>query len=714
MPERQETGTRDFPRSARSTGRAFRRSSPGNIQNGLQRLGSCDPSAPLPQDRCDPGLGPLPREGGLDSGCPLDALGRCVPAAHVRPPSSPAPHALYAATGVDGDTLRAYYDAAGNMMALVVHRPGGCGREDDTDPNLPASGGPDGSGCREGADFRLLFAWDEVGNMLAVERQRLVPRWSCDTAGGGIAIQSPDREEYLGPDGEDGRATHEWCAVARVESGYDFGGQRRVKHEATLILEERDRWPAGYSLYVSPSFEVREARREFGTYGGGLDARYLWNEAGILFELDADVSTQGALVPQSRLTLTNQLGSASSVLDPETGAVSAILSQLPYGAEEQTLPRVDPGDPGAFAPRYEFTGKERDRGVGLVYFGARSLAPPLGRWASADPVATHESTGLPFAYVQQNPVRMVDPAGLWSEMALSHFGSAAASWGWNPVQSAPAGTGQSPTASTGPPSTVPSSGPSVIEGYRIQTTSQAGPGAPAAQPALDSVSSGPIDTAQEFQGFVYRVASRFEAGLTTAVDVWGSENAALVEDYGPIGGTLLGIVEAPSIAGQAGRAGAAAAGGDEEDQALAGSIFSMGVSTIESVTAIAAVGPLVQGVGSFARWWMTGAENDAAWRSLPFFDKLLYEIGSNTLPEATWAGLRSVDPVTRGWLLVEEYGVKNAILSTSWTNFSATWSTGATPAVRYIVPRLLGAGAGAAAYYLWDTPAGSGQDDDTD
>ncbi|MBI5488926.1 MAG: RHS repeat-associated core domain-containing protein [Deltaproteobacteria bacterium] len=398
----------------------------GDIQNGLQRLRACDPAAPLPQDRCDPGLGPLPRQGGVDTGCPLDALDRCVPASHVRASSSPAPNALYAATGPDGDTLRAYYDAAGNMMALVVHRPQGCGREDDSDPTHAAAGGPDGSGCREGADFRLLFAWDEVGNMLAVERQRLEPRWSCDAAGGGIAIQPAEREEYLGPEGESGRATHEWCPVARVESAYDFGGQRRMKHEATLVYEDRDRWPAGWSLYVSASFEVREARRELdGTYQDGLAARYLWNEAGILFELDADVSPQGAPMPKSRLTLTNQLGSASSVLDPETGGLSAILSQLPYGAEEQTLPRLDPGDAGAFAPRYEFTGKERDRGVGLVYFGARSLVPQLARWTSADPFATARPLASaetnPFAFSLSNPVRVRDPNGLDNVAVFSTF-----------------------------------------------------------------------------------------------------------------------------------------------------------------------------------------------------------------------------------------------------------------------------------------------------
>ncbi|NMC69597.1 MAG: hypothetical protein GYA57_05950 [Myxococcales bacterium] len=307
--------------------------------------------------------------------------------------------------------MRAYYDASGNMTALVVHRPAGCGREDELGTSTPAAGGPDGAGCREGDDFRLMFAWDEVGNLLAVERQSLVDAGTCTAPGGGIEILDSAYEEYLGPgDPED----HEWCPAARLASTYDFGGQRRLKYE-TNITDDAGRIPELGSLYVSASYEVREAELNPSTgifdRVSAIDARYLWNEAGILFELDSAVP-DGAPSPKTRLTLTNQIGSASSVLDADLGSVSQILSQLPYGAEEQTLPRVALDAPPAFVPRYEFTGKERDRGVGLVYFGARSLDARLGRWVSTDPLAVQGSLGNAYAYAASNAVRLVDRVGL--------------------------------------------------------------------------------------------------------------------------------------------------------------------------------------------------------------------------------------------------------------------------------------------------------------
>ena len=297
----------------------------------------------------EPGLGPLPLQGG--TGCPMDALGRCVPTWHER--SAPAPHALYGAEygGGSNDKLRAYYDAAGNMMALLVHRPDGCAAENSSGYGA-AAGGPDGAGCREGPDFRLMFAWDEVGNLLAVERQTLIDTTvsTCNAPGGAYPVLPEGDEEYFGPGG---RADHAWCPVARVESTYDFGGQRRLKVENRPNDEYDTRLPAGASLYVSASYEVREAvvSETSGVLSGGFAARYLWNEAGILFEIDSEVPEPVALeTPKTRLTLTNQIGSASSVIDADTGAVAEILSQLPYGAEEQTYPRAaDIGDDTSLA-----------------------------------------------------------------------------------------------------------------------------------------------------------------------------------------------------------------------------------------------------------------------------------------------------------------------------------------------------------------------------
>jgi RHS repeat-associated protein len=68
-------------------------------------------------------------------------------------------------------------------------------------------------------------------------------------------------------------------------------------------------------------------------------------------------------------------------------------------------------------PTEKFTGKERDAESGLDYFGARYFSGAMGRFTSPDPkVMTARHLTSPqkwnkYAYVQNNPLAMVDPNG---------------------------------------------------------------------------------------------------------------------------------------------------------------------------------------------------------------------------------------------------------------------------------------------------------------
>jgi len=86
------------------------------------------------------------------------------------------------------------------------------------------------------------------------------------------------------------------------------------------------------------------------------------------------------------------LGSSAIVLDRETSELVEQTTYQAYGA-----PDFDyrPSRWDGFREDYEFTGKEDDVEVGLAYFGKRHLAPSLNRWASADPLTIHTSTGRP-------------------------------------------------------------------------------------------------------------------------------------------------------------------------------------------------------------------------------------------------------------------------------------------------------------------------------
>ena len=57
-----------------------------------------------------------------------------------------------------------------------------------------------------------------------------------------------------------------------------------------------------------------------------------------------------------------------------------------------------------------FTGHERDAETGMLYAGARYYMPNIGRWTSGDPLHQYASQ---YVYVGNNPMRFVDPSGLW-------------------------------------------------------------------------------------------------------------------------------------------------------------------------------------------------------------------------------------------------------------------------------------------------------------
>jgi RHS repeat-associated protein len=70
-------------------------------------------------------------------------------------------------------------------------------------------------------------------------------------------------------------------------------------------------------------------------------------------------------------------------------------------------------------PSWEFTGKERDAETGLDYFGARYMNPAEGRFMSPDPTlksvnGLNPQTWNRYSYVMNNPLRFIDPLGLWA------------------------------------------------------------------------------------------------------------------------------------------------------------------------------------------------------------------------------------------------------------------------------------------------------------
>jgi RHS repeat-associated protein len=350
----------------------------------------------------------------IEAGSATGVSSRCglVPEAAARV-SGPAPHALYfayQAKETDGDYngLEACYDASGNMVALYRLELSDCG----ANPLAPPVADWD---CNnQSVVWDLQLTWDAMGRLSRVEK--------------------------FGGEGD-----------ADIRHVYDATDSRviRLDHESTEGAEQA-------TLYVSPGYEIRDATLDVdGAYFGGEETKFVYagdQRIARVVERVADGVTEWPNAPGGAYvfhTVTNHLGSASVTFNanplPGQDPIVVAQTQLPYGAEDA---RVDSPDYGGWKPDYEFTGKEEDPDVGLMYFGARFYVPGMGRWPSVDPHFLHwspprgqSSDGTTFleansqhsgriqanlfSYSGNNPIVFIDPNGEEATLALAAVGGVA-------------------------------------------------------------------------------------------------------------------------------------------------------------------------------------------------------------------------------------------------------------------------------------------------
>ena len=112
-----------------------------------------------------------------------------------------------------------------------------------------------------------------------------------------------------------------------------------------------------------------------------------------------------------RFQLSDHLGSSHLELDAQARPISLEI-YYPFGSTAYASFKKGPGwEPIAESRRrYRFVGKERDEKTGLILMGARYYAPWSGRWTAADPIGLGDGENA-FAYVGNNPIRMIDPSG---------------------------------------------------------------------------------------------------------------------------------------------------------------------------------------------------------------------------------------------------------------------------------------------------------------
>ena len=261
------------------------------------------------------------------------------------------PNQLRSASG-----LNVAYDAAGNMVELGIARPASCDY---------------GQSCSQGYNY----AWDEIGQLASARR------WDMPL---NPSVSTPTWE---------------------LEYAYS-GGQRVLKHA---------RGPAGEDDFT---VEVFDSLRVENTAFDGLDYIRAPDTETLRLAGIGRVQYQRGEAPDGTsnrvrlfLNVGDHLGSSSFVIDHATGEIVQKTTYNAYGAVDNDY---RPERWGAHREPYQFTGKEEDIEVGLIYFGARYYHPQLGRWISADPLTIHAGGAdqNPYAYVRGNVFRLTDDWGL--------------------------------------------------------------------------------------------------------------------------------------------------------------------------------------------------------------------------------------------------------------------------------------------------------------
>ena len=161
-----------------------------------------------------------------------------------------------------------------------------------------------------------------------------------------------------------------------------------------------------------------ETHRVGKELNGALETGFLYDGGHILAQLNTSnqvvsqfVYATGANSPDYMVSggvtyriFSDQLGSPVLIVNTSTGAIA---EQITYDEFGNILSDTNPG----FQP-FGFAGGLYDQDLKLVRFGARDYNPAVGRWTAKDPILFNGGDTNLYGYVLNDPVNMIDPAGL--------------------------------------------------------------------------------------------------------------------------------------------------------------------------------------------------------------------------------------------------------------------------------------------------------------
>jgi RHS repeat-associated protein len=353
------------------------------------------------------------------------------------------------------------YDQVGNLWALLDTTPGGgiapqpdrlprafsydplyqllsaTGREADLPSTVPPwQDTPPGPDVTQVRGYSETYGYDDVGNLITLAH-RTPPSPAADAGytrtytllAGHDRLNTvtigPNQYQYTYDDcgnltSETTSRHFEWdahnrLATFQVQTGsqppsayaqyrYDGAGQRVLK----LVLDQAGKPTT--TVYIGDLFE----RLLIGPDNAQTthDSVHIEDGTKRVATVQIGDPVPGDRSPPVVYRLGDHLGSINVTVDRGAAIVNR-EEYTPYGETSYgSYPKK----------RYRYTGKERDEESGLYYHGARYYAPWICRWASTDPLTTSKNSS--YAYVRNQPLRLIDPAGAEPVPAIDHLRAA--------------------------------------------------------------------------------------------------------------------------------------------------------------------------------------------------------------------------------------------------------------------------------------------------
>jgi RHS repeat-associated protein len=106
---------------------------------------------------------------------------------------------------------------------------------------------------------------------------------------------------------------------------------------------------------------------------------------------------------------TDQLNAPRKITQPSSNTLAWRWDTEPFGT---AAPNQNPAGLGTFVYNLRFPGQYYQAETGLNYNYFRDYDPTVGRYVESDPIGMRGGINT-YAYAEGNPVRNVDPLGLW-------------------------------------------------------------------------------------------------------------------------------------------------------------------------------------------------------------------------------------------------------------------------------------------------------------